>query len=415
MYKPDIIKYLYLDFDGFFAALHEQMDPALHGKPVGVLPFSGTIATSLIAANALAKRMGIKMGMRVPEARKVCPAIQLVPQAPDMYEEMHRKLLLTIEKEIPITAVCSIDELVCQLDAKDAEDPVNLAQRIKARIRTEVGPYVTCSIGMAPNAQLAKIAGEMDKPDGLTIIRPEDLPGPLLRVPIADLPGIGSRMRKRLIDAQVWSVEALWNMQPKQMRAIWGNVTGERFWYALHGYETSAEATERRMFGHSRVLPPDWRHLSAASEAARLLTVKATRRLRRSGYCASRFGLYLKGDPERWFGEHYMGYVDDDYSALHALHTLVGQAERELPVRVHVRNVSVSLYSLTRKGNEQQDMFLNRNDRRGRWSALSNTMDSINSRYAKTMVSMGPWPTLPGGYAGGKIAFGRVPEMEDFW
>jgi len=415
MRKPTTIEYMYLDFDGFFAAVEEQARPALRGKPVAVLPFAGTSATSVIAANVKAKKHGVKMGIRVEEARRMCPGIQFVPQSPDLYERAHRKLLLLIEREIPITAVCSIDELACRLDARDITDPESLSARIKERIRDEVGPYITCSIGMAPNCQLAKIAGDMNKPDGLVVLRPEDLPGPLLNLNIGDLPGVGSRMRKRLIDAGLWSVEALWNTQPKQLRAIWGNVTGERFWYALRGYAMHGEMAERSMFGHGRVLPPSWRDMEHAAEAARLLTIKAARRLRRSGFMARKYGLYLRLSDDRWFGEHYMGDVNDDRSALKALSALVKQASYDLPKGVRIKSLSVSLYSLTRAGATQQDMFLEGGEEKGRWSALSDTVDGINNRYARTMVSLGTWPTIPGGYAGGKIAFGRVPEMEDFW
>ncbi|MFC3050696.1 Y-family DNA polymerase [Kordiimonas pumila] len=415
MRKPETIEYMYLDFDGFFAAVEEQRNPALHGKPVGVLPFAGTTATSLIAANVLAKKQGVKMGMKVREARAVCPGIHLVPQSPDLYEQMHRKLLLLIEQEIPITSVCSIDELTCRLDDHDIAAPEALAARIKARIRKGVGPYITCSIGMAANAQLAKIAGEINKPDGLTILHPQDLPGPLLGLGIGDIPGVGSGMRKRLIDAKLWTVEALWNTQPKQLRAIWGNVSGERFWYALHGYALQSEAAERSMFGHGRVLPPDWRNLERAIEAGRLLTVKAARRLRRSGYTARKFGLYLKMPERRWFAEHYMGDISDDHSALKALHALADEAKQALPSRASILSLSVSLYGLSHRSAVQHDMFLNQKAETGRWAALADTVDALNGRYAKTVVSMGAWADVPGGYAGGKIAFGRVPDMEDFW
>ena len=93
----------------------------------------------------------------------------------------------------------------------------------------------TCSIGFAANRHLAKIAGSTQKPDGLSIWRPEDMPKPLVKLPLEDIPGIGKRMEEQLNKAGIKTTEALLATQPKQLRAIWRNVTGERLWYALHG------------------------------------------------------------------------------------------------------------------------------------------------------------------------------------
>ena len=237
MRKPETIEHIYIDFDGFFAAVEEQARPRLRGRPIGVTPFANANGTCVIAANHKAKTKGVKTGMSVIEARRVCHDIELVPQSPDLYERAHQKFLQVIDQEIPIDLICSIDEVACRLDAKDIADPEALSRRIKASIQQEIGDYITCSIGAAPNRQLAKIAAEMDKPNGCTVLRPEDLPGRLLDLQIGDLPGIGHRMKTRLMDANIYTVEALWHTQAKQLRALWGNMTGERFWYALHGYD----------------------------------------------------------------------------------------------------------------------------------------------------------------------------------
>lgn len=415
MRKPKTIERLFLDFDGFFAAVEEQARPRLRGKPIGVTPFATNTATCVIAANQKAKLKGVKTGMSVREARRICPGIELVPQSPDLYERAHRKLCLLVEQEIPIDVVCSIDEMCCRLDAKDIADPAALSDRIKKRIRDTVGEYITCSIGMGPNLQLAKIAADMDKPDGFTILHPEDLPGRLLELPLDDIPGIGRGMKKRLYDANIYSVEALWNAQPKHLRALWGNVNGERFWYALHGYEIQAEHTDRAMFGHGRVLPPAWRDFDNAFNAARLLTIKAARRLRREGFIANTFGLWLRLQDGHWSGEVHIGGVSDDQAAINALTKLWQKAVRELPHSVRIKRFYVALYSLQKPSAKQFDMFTKDDPIRRKWASVCTAIDEVNQRNSKTLVSMGPWTPPPGGYAGGKIAFGRVPDMEDFW
>ena len=143
-------------------------------------------------------------------------------------------------------------------------------------MREAVGKHITCSIGGAPNRWLAKIAADLDKPDGLTVLGPGDLPGPLLNIGPEELPGVDGRMRARLERAGLSTVKDLWNSDPGRLCSIWGNVAGERFWYALHGYDVEPPPTRRRSIGHGRVLPPEQR------------SVQTARRLRREGFLAQR-------------------------------------------------------------------------------------------------------------------------------
>lgn len=415
MRKPDTLECMYIDFDGFFAAVEEQARPRLRGAAIGVIPFEHATATIVIAANARAKAFGVRTGTAVLEARRLCPDIQLVPQSPELYARAHRKLLLEIEAVVPIDVVCSIDELACLLDAGDRENPQDLAQRIKARIAERVGPYITCSIGMAPNRQLAKIASDMDKPNGLTILQPDDLPGRLLDLKLDDIPGVGRRMLARLQDAGIWSVEDLWNTQPKQLRALWGNVNGERFWYALHGYAVQAEKAARAMFGHGRVLPPDQRSPDEAFAYSRLLTVKAARRMRREGYVARRFGLWLDMKDHKWSGEARLHESNDDHASMAALSRLWEEARTVLRPLSRIIRVHVAHYDLALEGHRQLDLLEPPTPQSERWRRVSEVIDEVNAKYAATVISQGPWTPPPGGYAGAKIAFSRIPDIEDSW
>src|SRR5208282_232281 len=200
MRKAETIEKMYLDFDGFFASVMQQAMPHLRGKPVGVIPFETSAANStvVIACSKEAKAAGCKNVMPVPEARAICPDIILVTQRPDLFRRAHNALLNEIACEIPIETVKSIDELACKLDRFTIADPQGLAKRIKDRIRQNIGDQITCSMGFAANRLLAKIACKVDKPNGITIWRPSDMPEPLFTRPLSDIPGVGSRMEKRL-------------------------------------------------------------------------------------------------------------------------------------------------------------------------------------------------------------------------
>ena len=160
----------------------------MQGRPLGVIPFAGAVQSCVIAASALAKGAGVTTGMAIADARRRCPGIALVPQQPDLYTGIHHRIVVAVLDVLPIDAVCSIDELAATVGPCDV--PAALAHQIKQRFRDAVGECVACSIGYAPNRWLAKIAADLDKPDGLTVLHPRDLPGRLLTLDLEDLPGV---------------------------------------------------------------------------------------------------------------------------------------------------------------------------------------------------------------------------------
>jgi DNA polymerase-4 len=414
--RPETIEKLYLDFDGFFASVMQQAMPRLRGKPVGVVPFDADARSSIIiACSKEAKAAGCTNIMPVPEARAVCPDLILVMQRPDLYRRAHQALLNEIGCEIPIETVKSIDELTCTLDTATIAAPQALAARIKQRICENIGKYITCSIGFAANRLLAKIACKVDKPNGVTIWTPETMPGQLIMRPMSDVPGIGPSIERRLNEAGLGNMINLWNSQPKHLRAIWGNVNGERMWYALHGYALHAMPTSRGQFGHARVLPPGWRSVEQAAGCSRLLLTKAARRMRREGFNAGHLGLWLDIRGQGWSGGRSLYGVQDDQACLRALGTLWDDARRKIGRKAQVVRVGVFLGDLSSAGQRQLDMFLGDDSDRQRCELLTNTIDRLNHKFGKRVVTIGPWTPPPGGYAGGKIAFNRIPSAEDFW
>lgn len=420
MRKPTTIEHLYLDFDGFFASVEQLRDPALRGRPVGVVPYQGGKRAILIACSREAKARGVKNIMDVEEAKRLCRDLILVPQKPNLYMRAHHALVAEIGSVIPIDQVKSIDELSCALDESQRHDPFELSLRIKRAIRYNIGASITCSIGFAANRHLAKIAGATQKPDGLTVWQPGDMPGPLLKVQLADIPGVGSRMLKRLQLMGVGHTEALLNLEPKHMRRVWRSVTGERLWYALHGYDIAAQPTKRSMYGHGRVLPPDARTLEAAREIARLLVIKAARRMRRDGWYCKAFSLWVMFYGARrtysWGEMVTLPSVRDDQAILKAFTSLWMKMEADLqhgrpPVAA---KVGVTLGELEPASARQLDFLVNDDDERQKWEAIGDAIDGLNRKYGATVASVGPWKPPAGGNVGGKIAFTRIPSAEDF-
>ncbi|TRO96476.1 type VI secretion protein ImpB [Glycocaulis profundi] len=410
MRRPDRLEWLYMDFDGFFASVEQAMDRRLRGRPVGVIPSDNPAGTSCIAVSKEAKAAGVRTGTSCRDAKALCPDIVFRHQRPELYVRAHHALVGAVETCLPVAGAFSIDELAAPVDQRGARDPEGLSRDIKAALAA-ITPVVTASIGMASNAHLAKIVCKFEKPDGLTLLRPEDLPGPLLDLDRSAVPGLGKGIIARLDRAGIGDMRALWATQPKQLRAIWGSVAGERFWYALHGHAVEGERSKRSMFGHGRVLAPGSRTLTGARECSLYLAAKAVRRMRAEGYAAGRASLWIRLREESWSADAALRpAADDDQACLRAVRAIWSRAEAELPPRTSPGQVGVFFSDLWR-GERQPDLFARADPRR---EALSAAVDSLNRRYSRALVSVGPLTPPAGGHAGGKIAFTRIPDYEDF-
>lgn len=429
--SPCEARYLYLDFDSFFAAAEQHFNPDLRGKPVGVVPLDSPY-TGCIAVSREAKSRGLKSNVSITEARQTVADMIFVVARPDAYVRLHHRILEVIETCLPVTKVRSIDELVCQLVPSEAAAPAALAQRIKQALADNFSSTLTCSIGIASTELLAKIGAEMNKPDGFTLLNSADLPGRLDHLQLTKLPGISAGIERRLHAAQIYDFPSLWQLGAKHLRALWGNIEGERFWNGLHGHHVERPQTVKRMFGHSRMLPADWRKPEKVHECARQLTLSAARRLRRAGLKASRMTVSLRerrygsarairNSTGRWGCEIPFAPARDDHTFLAILSDAISLYQREASFSPGA--VSVMLHGLVGQEARQGDLFLNASNplsregqcgRKEKWERLSDTVDQLRTIHGPSAASFGPKAELPGGYLGAKIAFGRIPELADF-
>ena len=180
-----------------------------------------------------------------------------------------------------------------------------------------VGECIRCSIGIAPNRYLAKVATDMKKPDGLVFINQEDLPQKLHSLKLRDLPGIGTNMEIRLKSCGILDMKTLCSLNLEQMRIAWGSVEGEKMWHHLKGIELPEKETQRRSLGHSQVLAPELRNPEIARIVGRKLTTKAASRLRTMELVASKMSLSIILEEQGFFELHSAcNQVDDTMTFL---------------------------------------------------------------------------------------------------
>ena len=193
------LNWLFVDLNSYFASCEQEARPELRGRPVGVVPMMAD-TTCCIAASYEAKAFGVRTGTIVADAKRLCPDIVLVEARHELYTEFHHRIVEAVESCVPVTAVCSIDEMACRLIGRERPllAAIDLGMRVKATIRERVGTMLRSSVGLATNRYLAKIASDMEKPDGLVALPLDLLPEALHQLTLRDLPGIGARTEKRL-------------------------------------------------------------------------------------------------------------------------------------------------------------------------------------------------------------------------
>jgi len=414
------LRWLYLDLNSYFASVEQQEQPHLRGRPIAVAPVEAPSGT-IIAASYEAKAYGVKTGQRVREAKALCPGLILTPARHDLYVAYHERVLAEVWRHLPVHSVCSIDEVACRLlDNENApEIAAALGRRIKAGIRETVGDQLKCSVGIAPNRLVAKIACDMEKPDGLTVITAAELPQRLFCLSLRDIPGVGPRMEARLHAHGIRSIAELVARAPGEAGAAWGAVLGDRLWHRLHGADFADADQKSKSIGHSHVLAPQKRDTETVRLVARRLLLKAAARVRRGGWVARRLSLSARlesgGD---WRRELRVAPTADSFALVAELDRLwpelvVALNER----RLVVRTIGVTLSDLRLAEGDQPSLFAADGGALGRAARtpkLSAAIDRVNARFGRNAVTLGPLVGGRADHVGAKIAFNRIPDATEF-
>lgn len=400
------LRIIFVDLNSYFASVEQAERPELMGLPVAVVPMMAE-TTCCLAASYPAKAKGVKTGTLVKDARRLCPNIVFIEADHRKYVSYHHKIIAAVDRCLPVWKVFSIDEMAIQLFGK--EQNLNFATakayEIKKRILTEVHPALTCSIGIGPNRYIAKIASDMQKPDGLTIIQSEELPQRLYNLELRDFPGIGARMEDRLIRARCFTGQMLCEKSPTELRQLWGGRLGEDLWRLLRGEELDELETKRGSIGHSRVLAPDSRTPECAWSHLVALTSKAAMRLRDEGFYARTLHLFLKF-LQRGIGTSYWEKkvkfleTQDTGIFLKELTNLWEQSPKQ-----NIFKISIVLSSLVPAQKHQLSFFED-----PRRPQLMSAMDRLNKMYRKNIVVFGTSIELKR-MSHAPISFGHIPRQ----
>lgn len=398
---------LLVDFNSYFASCEQQARPELRGRPVGVVPMLAD-TTCLIAASYEAKKFGVKTLTNVAEAKAKIPDIVLVVARHELYIEMHHKAVDAVNEIAPVRRVLSIDEMVCDLPAgyKSVPRAKVLAGEIKSNLASRIGEYMKVSIGLAPNVFLAKLASDMQKPDGLVVLEAHDVPAKIAHLDLRALNGVGRNMEARLHKFGVRTMDDLYRQSPEQLHTIWGGVGGDRFWKKLRGVEVVEPHNEMGSISHSHVLPPALRDRDSAHAVMDRLTQKAAMRLRKACHTTAHVSIMVKHlNAPTWETATHIQATQDTLELVHAVNAMwVTYPRRKSAVPLQVAVVFGELVP-----DSAQNFSLFGDDPAKK--RLNAAIDDLNTRFGKRAAYFGgAHRALDHGRLA--IAFNHIPDIE---
>jgi DNA polymerase-4 len=369
---------MFLDFNAYFASVEQQERPELRGKPVAVVPMISD-TTSCIAASYEAKRYGIRCGTNVGDARECCPELEVVAARPKVYVAYHEKLKQVAERVLPIEQVHSIDEVSFRLlgDERQREAACLIAMKMKQTIRRAVGDCIRCSIGIAPNRFLAKVATDMQKPDGLVVLESHELPHKLFSLGLTEFVGINRRMAERLNGALIFNAEQLCSASKADLIKGFGSIVGEKWWYMLRGYDMGPEVHPRRSLGHSSVLAPELRTDDGCREVLLRLLQKASARLRSEELWTESMDIGVSGKVKSWQAHVKLPPTQDTITLNE--HFMKAWANRDYS---QPRKVGVTFHGLRKAEHVTPSLFDPTVDR----MLLNRAVDAVNNKFGKNTV-----------------------------
>jgi len=411
MNQPDFtatqLNWLFFDLDSYFASVEQQLNPELQNKPIIIIP-SINDKMSAIAVSYEARKFGIKTGTKVFEAKRLCPKIICVAARPEIYVHYHHLIFNEINKHICIDHVFSVDEGACLLTGQmmQKKNIIELSKKVKAALNRNIGSHISCSIGVGSNKFIAKIASNINKPNGLTIIDPDAIESTLSTLQLKNLPGIGNATKARLANNNINSVADLYKLNAHRLQSAWGSIVGKRYWYLLRGVDLPLAETKKSTISQSRVLIQEERQLSEARKVAMALILKAAFRAREKQLLASTIICQIDLVNTQIHKQSFKINTTNDSTTLSQCIMRYWDKTFSSIKNMQLKKISITLTNLEPDSGQLCLMDLNNQKKR---QYISKAIDDLNRKFGTNMVSLGLVNLKKQEHSA--IAFGNIPKQ----
>jgi len=368
---------LLVDMNAFFASVEQLDRPELRGRPVAIT--NGEQGTCIITCSYEARRHGVHTGMRLKEALQLCTDLIQCPARPQRYAAISTAIMGALQEKIsPDMEIFSVDEAFLDITRCQSllGHPVEIARRAKQVVFEASG--LPCSVGLSGDKTTAKYAAKLNKPDGLTVIAPDEAKQRLAEVPVTELCGINRGIGEFLAARGVHVCGDMARLPIGVLARRFGN-PGRRIWYMARGEDPDpvrANVAPPKTIGHGKVVPPDTRDREILLTFLLHMSEKVGERLRRHNLQAQNFFIGLRCR-QGWLGEKCRARLPTDDGRV--IYQLCQQVLRYSWQGEGIHQVQVT--ALDPHSGERQLQLFEAEPVQQR--ASNQVMDAINQRYGE--------------------------------
>lgn len=410
---------MHIDLNSCFATAEQQAHPHLRGKPVAVAAYD--TPRGFILSNSMeAKRAGVKMLMRVYEARQICPSIIIRTPDTALIRDIHMKFRRIFESYSDKVIPKSIDEAILDFGHIDTrslfgKDLVGVAREIKQRMRSEIGEWISCSVGISTNRFLAKTGASLTKPDGLEVVTHKNVRDVFAQLKLIDIYGINTRYELRLNRHHIYTALQFFDAPLDLLRKqVFKSILGY-YWYRwFRGWEEGTMDTEvRKSYGQQYAIGKATSNEGELGRILMKLCEKMGRRLRKAGFTAR--GIHVScsyRDGTYW----HMGRLTshDLYTTLE-LYKAAQRIFHQREKNKIVTKISVHCYDLSKEARDQVGLFEMKEDViKRKLHDVSEAMDTLNDKYGEFTVTSAKMMDMDDTVLD-RIAFGNVREIQKLY
>lgn len=380
---------LHVDMNSFFASVEMTYNPSLKGKPLAVAGEEEQRKGIIVTCSYEARKHGVKTTMPLWEAKKLCPELIVVKTNMERYRIASEAIFEELRRFTALVEPVSIDEGYLDItDCHELGTPIQIAEAIQRNLLEQLD--LPCSIGIAPNKSLAKMASDMKKPLGITILRKRDIPNVMWPLPIIEMHGIGKKTAEKLKNLDVHTIGDLARANELQLRAAIG-IRGIQLKERANGTDPRpvdpAAADENKSIGSSVTLPRDIANQSELFSVLENLSKGVSQRLKRRGYLTKNVAVTIRYKDRRTISRS-----KKFTNPINAAEDIF-QAARPLFIE-HWNGNAVRLLGITGQDLVEEDSAFKQLDifsyeKEAKKEPLYKAIDNLERKYGKSIVQKG--------------------------
>lgn len=383
--NPEPPSLIHIDLNSCFATVMQQAHIHLRGKPLVIVAYTSP-GGCILSPSIEAKKFGIKTGMRVKDAKEICPEVIVRQSDTDLIRDASSKFIKICEDYSPDVTPKSIDEVVMDfIETKDywKKSLPEIGREIKMRFRKEIGEWIFCNVGIASNRMLSKLASGLHKPDGLDVINQGNIYQIYSSIKLTDFPGINTRYEIRLNAAGIFTpLDFLATKDDYLRKVVFKGIVGHYWYKRLRGYEVDNYKSDRKSFGQEYSLGEKTSDPEKLSKLIMMLTEKMGRRLRASRQTA--YGIHLGLLYDDWtFWHKGKKFTESLYTTLELFQKIMFIFSQQ-PRKKVVRKIAVTCFDFIPVDSQTLSLFEDSIEKKRK---VSLAVDEINDRYGEYVIS----------------------------